>query len=401
MRKNARLFWVFLCLVMVASLMTGCHTPPEKPAQTTTDTIASTTPVETAPEEEKVDLEGYNFVLYGANDRYYPTPNVNQLNDNWIEEYAELEKELNCTFEAVGGDTGYENLLAATMADMKLGDVVITTQTNYFPGSIAGIFDAWDSEKLMEAGFDVNDAGKWNQHYTGMTRFNGYTWGVFAACKYITLPVGFFMVFNKALVAEAGVDDLYSVVRNGEWTWDKFLSICEAVTKDLDGDGQNDQWGIGFLPSQGIQMFTNGSGLVGERDGKWVYLGTEEPALESLEFLNKLYQGGYYNNSPDIDNKTRSTMFADGQAAFSWVAWYHLQPYGGDPYWKSNHDYGVIPVPKGPSADKYYTLYDGLDAWTIMRSLSPLTPGANVLTATTGWNAGTTAASATPSLWRC
>ena len=34
-----------------------------------------------------------------------------------------------------------------------------------------------------------------------------------------------------------------------DWTWDDFLSAAQALTKDLDGDGRIDQYGVGLEPS--------------------------------------------------------------------------------------------------------------------------------------------------------
>jgi multiple sugar transport system substrate-binding protein len=34
-----------------------------------------------------------------------------------------------------------------------------------------------------------------------------------------------------------------------DWTWDEFLAAAEALTLDLDGDGQTDQYGVGIEPS--------------------------------------------------------------------------------------------------------------------------------------------------------
>jgi len=56
------------------------------------------------------------------------------------------------------------------------------------------------------------------------------------------LPIGAvptLMFVNKTLLAQEGIP----IPRN-DWTWQDFLRICKAVTKDTDGDGRLDQFGV-------------------------------------------------------------------------------------------------------------------------------------------------------------
>jgi multiple sugar transport system substrate-binding protein len=50
--------------------------------------------------------------------------------------------------------------------------------------------------------------------------------------------------YNKKLFDDAGL-----AYPNDEWTWEQFLETARALTKDLDGDGQTDQFGLGTEPS--------------------------------------------------------------------------------------------------------------------------------------------------------
>ena len=34
-------------------------------------------------------------------------------------------------------------------------------------------------------------------------------------------------------------------MESGKWTWEKMTEYAKALTKDKDGDGQTDQWGLG------------------------------------------------------------------------------------------------------------------------------------------------------------
>jgi ABC-type glycerol-3-phosphate transport system substrate-binding protein len=63
--------------------------------------------------------------------------------------------------------------------------------------------------------------------------------------------------YNKSMLKSVGAPDPWDDLK-GEWTWDDLLSIAQKVTRDTNGDGKPDQWGI-QLPytdlSEGYAMF--------------------------------------------------------------------------------------------------------------------------------------------------
>ena len=48
----------------------------------------------------------------------------------------------------------------------------------------------------------------------------------------------FIITFNKKLVKDYGIPDLYALVENGEWTVEKFIEIEKNIAKDSNGDGK-------------------------------------------------------------------------------------------------------------------------------------------------------------------
>ena len=55
-------------------------------------------------------------------------------------------------------------------------------------------------------------------------------------------------VFNKKMLVDYGLEDLYQTVRDGRWTLDKLHELMKKTSRDLNGDGkmtlQDDQWGL-------------------------------------------------------------------------------------------------------------------------------------------------------------
>jgi len=54
--------------------------------------------------------------------------------------------------------------------------------------------------------------------------------------------------FNLQMIEDANLEDPRDLVERGEWTWDKFLEYCIALTQDTDGDGVIDVYGFGGWP---------------------------------------------------------------------------------------------------------------------------------------------------------
>ena len=65
--------------------------------------------------------------------------------------------------------------------------------------------------------------------------------------SYTMLQQMFACFYNKDMGAAFGVEDLYSVVRNGAWTYDYIYSLAASISNDVNGDGVmdvNDEYGL-------------------------------------------------------------------------------------------------------------------------------------------------------------
>ena len=101
--------------------------------------------------------------------------------------------------------------------------------------------------------------------------------------------------YNKRLFEEAGIEPPKSV--DEAWTWDEFLKVAKALTKDVDGDGQTDVWGVHLDYGVGewvayLQMpwiWENGGEVLGENNTKASgYLNSQE-TVEALQFFRELF----------------------------------------------------------------------------------------------------------------
>ncbi len=136
------------------------------------------------------------------------------------------------TVNVVGWNKG-ANAIQEAMTTGDMFDLVFTEGNARFPGdAVAELYqpiDEWlDYNAFDKASLDafMYNGGHW--------AFTNYA---------ITQP--YLLIYNKTIFEEEGMDTPTDLFNAGEWTYAKFLEYCEYFTRDLDGDGALDQWGIG------------------------------------------------------------------------------------------------------------------------------------------------------------
>lgn len=134
-----------------------------------------------------------------------------------------------------------------------------------------------------------------------------------------------------------------------DWTWDDFYEICNKVTKDTNGNGAIDQFGVvGYtwkdaFESNDVKLFNQA--------GTECYLSTDN-VQEALSFMEKLsaLENGYNITTKDFD--LGNVVFQP--MAFSEYRAYKPYPLSIKKY--SGFEWGCIPMPQGPNGKNVSTL---------------------------------------------
>lgn len=188
------------------------------------------------------------------------------------------------------------------------------------------------------------------------------------------------VLFNKKLTADANVPDLYELVKSGEWTLDALMTHAEAISNDVNGDGQmkwgEDVFGVG-LQNEVVLPLVLGTGA---NIVKFQNDGTYEFTLGSEKFINAMEQawkflGGdhaYVLNANDYDGMTNQwiefrNLFMADQIGFYMGHLGTVTLVGGD----MNSDFGILPFPKVlEGQDEYYSTlqYNNADTLSIPKS---------------------------------
>jgi multiple sugar transport system substrate-binding protein len=203
-------------------------------------------------------------------------------------------------------------------------------------------------------------AGDLSDYYPGILAVNEHE-GEIYGLPWIAQPVVTY--FNRGMFDEAGLD-----YPTADWTWDDFVDMAKALTLDLNGDGEIDQWGFinNGWPPPFIFIWQAGGELISEDF-------TEAPIdspefLEGFEFwLSTIYNPEMSPSAETISEQGFGEMFKAGRIAmFMGGAADDLDRVEG-------LDVGVVPVPRHPETGSQTTF-----AWNASTVISGHTPNPEV-----------------------
>lgn len=289
-----------------------------------------------------------------------PSPDALKIVDNAI---ARFEKEhSNVDVEYVSGirKEDYSEWLSQQSLSGDMCDVFMVISNDLATFSDVGILE--DLSGYIENDPDFDESVYFSSSYQ-----SGQINNIQYALPYESVPT--LMYVNRTLLESEGIE-----VPEQDWTWEDFYSICEKMTKDIDGDGVLDQFGqYGYtwqnaIYSNGARIFNDeGSSALLENDK--VY-----DAIEFMRRLEKLNEG----------QTVTSEMFDKGQVVFcpmSFSEYRAYKPYPWSVKKYSSFEWDCIPMPAGPdgsNVSQLDTLLVGMSkssknkdlAWDFLKELS-------------------------------
>jgi multiple sugar transport system substrate-binding protein len=150
------------------------------------------------------------------------------------------------------------------------------------------------------------------------------------------------LYFNKKMFDEASIP-----YPDGTWDWAKLVDVAHKLTKDANGDGQPDQWGVYTettdMENAWSSLVWQAGGDILSSDGTKSALDTDQ-AAQGLQFLQDLIWKEKVLPDPALFAET-GDPFEAGKAAMeingSW-----LVPTDE----AAGLEFGIAPLPKGPVA---------------------------------------------------
>ena len=169
--------------------------------------------------------------------------------------------------------------------------------------------------------------------------------------------------FNKQVAENHNMEDLYTLVNDGKWTFEKMSELSKTVSADLNGDGKyaaEDLIGI-ISTSDYMSFLVNSMGYfyTNRTDGGRIHL--NEPAEKLIDIsarLNDLLAANYYIDAQDLGSTQTSddvyqnmmNMFSSDQALFMM----HRLEFATRETMRNMEKYGILPTPKYDEAQTSY-----------------------------------------------
>ena len=162
--------------------------------------------------------------------------------------------------------------------------------------------------------------------------------------------------YNSPLAMDFRIGNMYEVVKNGEWTWEKMLELVELVGDDVNQDGvydtqdrygaagRYDSW-INIASTTGYQF------VVEDGEGGYELTGVTEDLLKISEKVYPLLYNNtnyYLSYNPKLESSWPSAkiakskeMFTNGQVLFLFESLGTVQ----EAVLRDFGEYGILPVP--------------------------------------------------------
>lgn len=162
------------------------------------------------------------------------------------------------------------------------------------------------------------------------------------------------LVFNKKIADSLNIENPYSMVNSGKWTFDNFYNIITSATSDIDGSGEldkNDRWGFIVEDFGGWMLLGSSGNKLAEKDENDIPFLTidTEKALAAIDKIMRIMYEGDGRTGHNYIAEEFESMFMNDLALFSYIAFSSIIPFRG-----MDSDFGIIPMPKYDEAQTAY-----------------------------------------------
>lgn len=375
MKKTVRIIAMLLGLLIILPSVIACGENTNTPSDTTTSVVESKSDVTTLSEEERnnpnlesVNWNGAEFViLYNGNDL---EPNLDfaateesgsLLNDAVYKRNAAIEEKHQLK---ISGSHESDSAISSNVTNVnKSGDTAIhlvevnqnysmTLAINGQSAEISALKNVntekpyWNSKLLKGSSIA-------NKNYFAYSDANVHAFGA--------TPV---TIFNKEVHKDFQLDDLYKLVSDGKWTYDRMSEMVKKVTGDLDGDQKitkDDRLGM-IANNFCVDCFISGTGYMmltkDENDLPQISYNNEEfyNIIEGMKNLLSADNGMFLVDRTDTSTEAREywTEWAmTSNRALFWIGNFKCV----ERLRAMETDFGVIPMPKFNEDQENYAIH--------------------------------------------
>ena len=367
-----------LAVITCLSVFAGCQNKPEetKPASTAKETETDTVEVtETEPAETyyiptaKFGGDVFRVLCPGVSDNEW------ECKDFFAEEDSDdpvasavyqrmtlLEDKFGIKFELVD-NASRSSIGSLVKKDITSGDkeydLVMQVISNAYTLAQSGYLMNLDSIPYLDLKSDV-----WDQSYLEQSSIGGINY--FATGEITTMDndATWVMMFNKKLASNLDLD-IYSLVKNNQWTFDKLLELSKDFYEDVNSNAEvdeKDKFGIATTIDfiQGL-FYAADARIIKKDNADTPYLDVNTE--RNLSIIDKMIDIYYAKNRVTFDchdfthvnpaaHLIAQQMFEEDRALF-----YSEVMQCAIRLREMETDYGIIPLPKFDINQKNYTTH--------------------------------------------
>ena len=262
-----------------------------------------------------------------------------------------FEKLTGCTVKNnVGSYENFASELTALVASGRAPDLVRCKEN--------GINNVKALQPLDDLNFSFNDTA-WDHQTMADYTFNGkaYATNLLDTAFYDSTVC--FYNYNL-LVKQCGLEDPYSLWKNGKWTWDAFWDMCEEFVKECDG-----AYGVCFEPLNLLPL-CSGMSMIAYDGTKYVSNMNNELLVSTwYTTLDKINKGLLTKDTWQMN------AFVNGDSLFfcsSITGGFSTSEYFAK--LKAKSYLRAVPLPSGAAGGKDYQMLGEYSAWGIPKGAS-------------------------------
>lgn len=356
-------------ILAVLLLCTACSSGKEQQqpdAQPVNETSAETTATDYSPDISAADYNGYDFRIYTTDiqeneiayhEIFSEGENGEPVNDAVYRRNSVISEKYNIKVSGLFyGLLDYSHFKKAVMANEDAYDIVMPNISSAMSFAASGYLQEihkvpyFDFSKPWWLENSLTETSIMNQNFFAVGDIN--------LASYESTPVIF---FNKQMAAAYDINDLYSIVDTGKWTYDKMLEYCTSVGTDLNGNGvldENDSYGLA-LNSFSVFTMTYGGGfriITKDKDDipqitfSEDFISFLQHHIEEVASNSSILNGDTIANGDIIKGvNIRKTAFQENRVLF-----YNEMLTMATMLRGMETDFGVLPMPKSTETQEHY-----------------------------------------------
>ena len=204
-------------------------------------------------------------------------------------------------------------------------------------------------------------ASWWDQNAVESFTFNGGIKTVVGDLNLFSTFAPILYFYNKQIAEDFGINDLYSLVREGKWTYDRAFDYCRKVASDLNGDtkmDENDRFGMALQSGLVADMLNSGNVMFANKLGSSLELSLNSERTSRLvelcvPFLNDFYvncsHNAFASQYSNVFRDMHIPLFANNQIFINFnqlLIVFELRA--------METDFGTLPTPKYDEAQEKY-----------------------------------------------